>query len=129
MSADTDRDHAAGPGRPTQAAVALGRRRLLRGGLSAAPVIMTLASGPVSAGLCQTASAYGSLNPSGTRTSETCGGRSPAAWTTINDSFGPFPRNTAFSAYFNPPLANNPSFKKVIDPNNNFDPVARNCLA
>ena len=91
---------------------------------------MTLASGPVSAGLCQTGSAYGSLHPSGTRTSATCGGRSPSVWTTTNHSHWPCNANALFSAYFSPALAgNNVTLKKVIDPSNGYDPVARNCLA
>jgi hypothetical protein len=131
MSAESERDHTPESERQIQATVLLARRRLLRGGLSAAPVIMTLASGPVSAGMCQTASAYGSMHPSGTRTSAMCAGLSPALWAAVNgSSYGPFPTNTSFAPpYFTPALANSPSFKKVIDPNNGFDPVACNCLA
>ena len=129
MSAETDREHATGPGCPPQAAVSQGRRRLLRGGLSAAPVIMTLASGPVSAGYCTTASAYGSMNPSGRRVNSTCGGRSPSAWCA---DFGHWPidSNADFSAYFNPAIAGtNVTLKKVIDASKGYDPVARNCVA
>jgi len=130
-SSKSDHEDSAELGRPGRATVILGRRRLLRGGLSAAPVIMTLASSRVSAGGCQTASAYGSLSPSGTRTSATtCGGRSPEVWATINNSYGPFATNTPFSACLKPTLANDPSIKKVItDPNGTYDPVARHCLA
>ena len=43
---------------------------------------------------------------------------------------GRSPRTPSFSAYFSPALAgNNLTFKKVIDPSNGYDPVARNCLA
>ena len=113
------------------AAVGLGRRRLLRGGLGAAPIIATLASSPVSAGVCTTASAYGSLNPSGTRTSSTCGGRSPATWMQSGAGTWPINGNTAlFSAYFSPALSDATlKLKAVIDPANTYDPVACNCVA
>jgi hypothetical protein len=130
MSPETDRKDPAEPGHEILASAALGRRRLLRGGLSAAPVIMTLASGPVSAGLCRTGSAYGSLNPSGRRTSVTCGGRSPSVWATTNHSHWPLDANALFSDYFNPGLTgNNVKLKRVVDPSNGYDPVARNCVA
>jgi hypothetical protein len=45
MSTETDREEPVGPDRRSRVAGAMDRRRLLRGGLSAAPVIMTLASG------------------------------------------------------------------------------------
>jgi hypothetical protein len=130
MSAETNHEGPAESGRQIQAAVALGRRRLLRGGLSAAPVIMTLASGPVSAGLCRTGSAYGSMNPSGTRRTTTCGGHSPSVWNTTNHNHWPIDANALFSHYFSPGLnGNNVKLKKVIDPSNGYDPVARNCVA
>jgi len=111
--------------------IAYGRRRLLRGGLSAAPIIATLASGPVSAGLCTTGSAYGSLNPSGTRTSLTCGGRSPAVWTgSTAPGQWPISGNTLFSACFSPALSDSTlKLKAVLDPSKGYDAVARNCVA
>jgi hypothetical protein len=126
MSTETDREDLA----RAQAALASGRRRLLRGGLGAAPVIMTFASGPVSAGLCKTGSAYGSLHPSGTRTSMTCGGKSPSLWTTTSSGHWPINSNALFSSYFGPALSgSNVTLKKVVDPSNGYDPVARNCVA
>ena len=129
MSAETDREDPSERAGRIEAAVILGRRRLLRGGLSAAPVIMTLASGPVSAGLCTTGSAYGSLNPSGVRSSATCGGRSPATWTS---SLGHWPIKAAalFGTHFKPALSDiKLTLKAVVDPSGGYDPVARNCVA
>jgi hypothetical protein len=130
MSAESDREDPARPGRRIEAAVALGRRRLLRGGLGAAPVIMTLVSGPVSAGLCTTGSAYGSMNPSGTRRTATCGGHSPSVWTATDDSYWPCDSNALFGSYFSPGLAaGDVKLKKVVDPSKGYDAVARNCVA
>jgi hypothetical protein len=57
------------------------RRRLLRGGLAVAPVMMTLASRPVRAGgTCTTASAFASVNLSGLKAESVCGGSSPTRW-------------------------------------------------
>lgn len=62
------------------------RRRLLRGGLAAAPVMLTLASRPVraggSGGGCKAASAFTSMTASGHKSdnSNTCAGRSPSFW-------------------------------------------------
>lgn len=59
------------------------RRKLLRGGLSAAPVVMTLGSGPVLAGKVKTASTTASTPLSGTSSAQyTCNGRSPTSWCT-----------------------------------------------
>jgi len=117
-------------GGDTEGTVALGRRRLLRAGLSAAPIIATLASGPVSAGLCTTGSAYGSLHPSGTRTSLTCSGRSPATWSGIAPGQWPINANTLFSGCFSPALADATcKLKTVIDTSNSYDLVACHCVA
>jgi hypothetical protein len=48
---------------------------------------------------------------------------------TTNHNYWPKATNTPFSACLNPTLANDPSIKKVIDPNGPYDPVARHCLA
>jgi hypothetical protein len=130
MSVNTDREEPAKSDRGMLPAVALGRRRLLRGGLSAAPVIMTLASGPVSAGLCTTGSAYGSLNPSGARSSVACGGRTPAAWAGTPHGQWPIDANAVFKTYFSPALTGaNVKLKAVVDQHYGYDPVARNCVA
>jgi hypothetical protein len=129
-SAENDPEQAHDPARQLDADVAVGRRRLLRGGLSAAPVIMTLASGPVSAGLCQTASAFGSLHPSGTKTSLSCGGLSPSTWAMTDYRYWPLDANSLFSTHFAPPLGDtNAKLKQVIDPSKGYDAVARNCVA
>jgi len=131
MAAERDHQDSAVRARDPESTVALGRRRLLRGGLSAAPILATLASSPVSAGLCTTGSAYGSLNPSGTRTNTTCGGRSPATWT-ASGGVGAWPisGNTLFSACFSPALSDSTlKLKTVVDPSKGYDAVARNCVA
>jgi len=120
----------AAQGRDIEGTIALGRRRLLRGGLGAAPIIATLASSPVSAGLCTTGSAYGSLHPSGTRTSLTCSGRSPATWMQTAPGQWPIGGNTLFSACLSPALADGTmKIKAVIDPSKGYDAVACHCLA
>ena len=129
MSTETDREEQVAPDRHSRVTVAMGRRRLLRGGLGATPVIMTLASGPVSAGLCTTCSAFGSLHPSGKQPGITCGGRSPAVWDS-NPGQWPLNQNTLFQAYFTPALTGtNVSFKDVLDPRRGYDAVARHCVA
>jgi hypothetical protein len=130
MSTKTDQEEPVGPDRRSRAAVAMDRRRLLRGGLSAAPVVMTLASGPVSAGLCTTCSAFGSLHPSGKQPSIVCSGRSPSAWDGTPGGHWPLAQNTLFETYFAPALTGtNVTLKNVIDPTKGYDPVARNCVA
>jgi len=61
------------------------RRRLLKGGLATAPVLMTIANRPaIAAGLpgaCRTASAFGSINASPTGQADIiCSGRTPGYW-------------------------------------------------
>ena len=130
MSTESDRGGVVEPVRTTAPGVALGRRRLLRGGLAAAPVIMTLASGPVSAGICKTGSAYGSLNPSGAGKTATCGGRTPAGWTGTDHSQWPISANALFQTYFSPALAGTSvKLKAVVDPSKGYDAVARHCVA
>jgi hypothetical protein len=110
--------------------VAIGRRQMLRGGFGVTPVILTLTSGPVSAGLCTTASAFGSLHPSGQRPSITCGGHSPSVWNTTPGGHWPIIPSTLFQAYFAPALTGiNVSLKDVIDPSKGYDLVAQNCVA
>jgi len=119
-----------GPDGRDRPALSAGRRRLLRGGLSAAPVIMTFASGRVSAGLCTTGSAFGSLHPSGKQPSITCGGRSPAMWNSTPPGHWPLGANTFFQSYFAPAISGtNVPLKDVFDPAKGYDPVAQHCLA
>lgn len=60
------------------------RRRLLRGGASAAPLILAITTRPAKASsllACQTPSAWGSMNASrAEETLETCYGRTPEYW-------------------------------------------------
>jgi hypothetical protein len=57
------------------------RRRLLRGGLAAAPVLMTLASRPVlGQTACAAPSAFTSAASGAARTTSVCTGLSPRAW-------------------------------------------------
>jgi hypothetical protein len=59
----------------------LARRRLLRGGLGAAPVLLVSAPRSVMAGACTTASAFTSLSThSGPVALSTCSGRGPDYW-------------------------------------------------
>lgn len=56
------------------------RRRLLQGGMAAAPVLMTLASRPVLAAKCTTPSGYVSANASTAGRGVACLGRIPSWW-------------------------------------------------
>jgi hypothetical protein len=57
------------------------RRRLLRGGLAATPVLMTIASRPVlGSTVCQAASVTTSVQPSGNRPVTICSGLTPEQW-------------------------------------------------
>lgn len=70
----------------------LTRRRLLRGGLSAAPVLMVSAPRSVMADTfgCRTGSAFTSLNPSGVVASTAqCAGHLPEYWTSCSLTYWP----------------------------------------
>jgi len=95
---------------------AASRRRLLKGGLSVAPVVLSLSSRPVMAGglpaLCVTPSGFASINVSNhTHTSGTCSGRTPGYWKnapTTNSPTQPswpYPPSSLFKTYFSPSLA------------------------
>jgi hypothetical protein len=87
--------------------VGVGRRRLLRGAAGTAPVLMTLHSRPVMAGICATASASASLNPSGIRRAQgkafNCDGAlTPAQWIALPASSWPVNKSSArFRDVFN----------------------------
>lgn len=78
-------------------AAPLSRRRLLKGSLSAAPVLMTLASRPVIAGQCVPCSAWSSLSGSlATKNLASCAGKSPTTWVataTWPDPYHPTTKN------------------------------------
>jgi hypothetical protein len=109
------------------------RRRLLRGGLGAAPVLMTLASRPVGATVCTTGSAFASLQPSGTLQTTQCTGHSPSYWTACSSpgtDWKPIKPQTKFSALFTPALSDsNVTLKKVVDASLGYNVVARHCVA
>ncbi len=63
------------------ATVHAGRRRLLRGGLATAPVLLSLTSRPVTATTtCTPASSHASINLSRPDTMYSCGGKKPTWW-------------------------------------------------
>lgn len=118
------------PGPLADAARKQARRRLLLGATRGAPVLMTLASGPVSAALCTTGSTHGSIRPSGKQATTSCAGRSAEVWDTIKNRDWPVAASTLFKDVFTPALSgNNVTLNKVIDPTKSFDTVARNCVA
>ena len=79
------------PPSPSGERPVLGRRRLLQGGLGAAPVLMTLVSRPVlGQGICQTPSGFVSANASNVGTTATCSGHTPAFWAN-SSNFGQWP--------------------------------------
>ncbi len=89
---------------------------MLRGVAGAAPVLMTLHSRPVMAGICATASASASLNPSGIRRAkgkafDCTGALKPAEWLLEGQQWpnGVAKNSAKFSDFFDtlPPGANN----------------------
>ena len=57
-----------------------GRRRLIQGASGAAPIMMTLVSRPVTAGVCTPASSFASINASRPDNAYTCQGLTPGYW-------------------------------------------------
>jgi len=74
-------------------ATLVARRRLLRGGLAAAPVLMVSSPRSVMAGACTTSSAAGSISVSGPADKiYTCSGKAPDYWAnSLNYSLWPSP--------------------------------------
>lgn len=109
MSNHENRSQAEALGTQAEAAtesVSEARRRLLvKGGMAAGPVILTLTSRPVLGGLnpgecispSQTLS--GALSHKGAKVGE-CNGRSPGYWKNCHSSEWPIPTNTAFHSVF-----------------------------
>lgn len=83
-----------------QPAAASGRRRLLRSGMAAAPVLLTLANRPVMAATCRTPSAALSMSLSRPNAGVfDCAGKSPASWAgTAEGGWPPGTRAMLFSA-------------------------------
>ncbi|HEX7273278.1 MAG TPA: hypothetical protein VF420_14125 [Casimicrobiaceae bacterium] len=116
------------------------RRRLLRGGLAAGPVLMTLVSRPVlgqrtGGFVCTTPSGFVSANASTAGRGVTCLGRTQGFWKNASASQWPAPYlpTTLFNAVFNNPAYNPYNGKTLLDvlglgggpPNN----VARDIVA
>jgi len=85
----TPEDRIESPESPQSLAMVQGkRRRLLRGGLAAAPALLTLVNGSVMAQACSTASAHGSAGSQHNRAQLRCTGASPGTWSresSVND--------------------------------------------
>ena len=84
------------PGETVAGQVQMSRRRLLRGGAAAAPVVLTLASNPVMAtSSCTAASAFASLNASKPGGVKTCSGKPPSWWKSCSSTYWPstYPQN------------------------------------
>jgi hypothetical protein len=91
------------------ATLAASRRRLLRGGVAAGPVLMTLVSRPVLAqvaGHCTTPSGFVSLNASNAGRGVDCEGFTYQYWKSAPQSAYPpaFPPEKPFNAVFNNPV-------------------------
>lgn len=83
-------------------AVRAGRRRLLRGGLASAPVLLSLTSRPVTATTCTQASSHASVNMSRPDRMYSCGGKKPYYWKHAHSSNWPsnLPPSTLFDSIF-----------------------------
>jgi hypothetical protein len=85
MTAESDFEDRAGRAQESLSDDQLARRRLLRGSVAAAPVVLSVVSTPVMAttgtGSCTSASAFASINTSRAGAiSTTCGGQPPSYW-------------------------------------------------
>lgn len=85
-----------------QDAALTARRRILRGGLSAAPVLMVSAPRSVMAGTlnCVPASSFASINASRPESFSRCSGRTPSYWKQQSNWPGRFERGTLFNDVF-----------------------------
>ncbi len=100
MDSDKRPEQPAAPAAAAGAAVSAGRRRLLRGGLSAAPVLATFVSQPVHATYtCKSASAFTSANASRPAVTP-CNGCGPTWWKTNTGSWVGCATGTTFATYF-----------------------------
>lgn len=129
MTVELDSAEAPNP-RNAPGVIGLGRRRLLRGGLGAAPVLMSLASGPVGAAACIQASAFASLHASGKQPNLPCDGLNTATWFLAPESQWPLRSDSKFSQPFSPSLTDTKAtLRQVVNPNGGYDPVARQLVA
>lgn len=129
MTVELDSAEAASP-RNEPGVAGPARRRLLRGGLGAAPVLMSLVSGPVGAAACIQASAFASLHASGKQPNLPCNGLNTATWFLAPEAQWPLRPDSKFRQQFSPSLTDaNASLRQVVDPNGGYDPVARHLVA
>ena len=92
-----------------------GRRRILRAGISAAPVIMTVASRPVWAIDCRTPSGFVSGFASGAPVGQ-CSGGLPSYWLSHQGQWPASinPATALFNPIFEPDLGGNPTLLAVL---------------
>jgi hypothetical protein len=105
VSSDSSESELISPASSTPVVKAAGRfalrRRLIRGGLAAGPVLMTVASRPVMAQDCTTSSAHTSLSGSRQVTTASCNGGSPAKQTSyLMEARGAGQPATTFGSIF-----------------------------
>jgi len=107
MAAESNPDQPSTLPRGSEAMSAqLSRRRLLRAGLGAAPVLMTVASRPVFAGgsgskVCKAPSSFVSINASVHGKTQYCDGRTPGYWKNHTSSWPhPYETTTKFDTVF-----------------------------
>ena len=91
------------------------RRRLLQGGLAAAPVLMTLVSRPVLAGQCTSPSGFVSGNASTASRGVNCTGHTPDYWAD-SQHFGEWPTNYFPTKVTGPGGHNATTFQDVFLP-------------
>jgi hypothetical protein len=104
MPDPTDKQYSAEP--PATRGADPSRRRLLQGGLAAAPVLMTLVSRPVLAQQCTTPSGYVSANASTAGRGVACTGRTLGYWKNSQNFSSwppPYQTTTLFNSVFNNP--------------------------
>ena len=129
MPDPTDTPFSAEPQSSAGGELKASRRRLLQGGLAAAPVLMTLVSRPVLAqNICTTPSGFVSINASHPGAAR-CSGGFPSYW--VNYQAHPWPspyyptkvtgpgghNPTDFKDVFKPNLTSNPSLLEVLQGN------------
>jgi len=96
------------------------RRRVLRGGLAAAPVLMTLVSRPVLGGhttteRCTTPSGFVSANASTAGRGVACEGRTPSYWKSRSNWPAPYTPGTKFNDVFSNPAYTAYKYKTLLD--------------
>jgi hypothetical protein len=90
------------------------RRRWLKAGLSAPPILMTVASRPVLAQTCVPPSAYVYLGASAPGMYADCNGYGPDTWLRSGSWPGSYSPDSRFNDYFTYDLDGNPKFSDVL---------------